>query len=114
MRAFLGGALHEQMMELNEEAMVAAVREEFSALLGLNADPILTRVRRWANAMPQYSVGHLERVTRIEREVLGLPNLMLAGAAYRGVGVPDCVHSGEQAAQALFERLAEDRVCSSA
>ena len=113
MRAFLGGALHEQMMELNEGAMVAAVREEFSALLGLNADPILARVRRWPNAMPQYSVGHIERVARIERELLELPNLTLAGAAYRGVGVPDCVHSAERAAQAVFKRLAEARVCSS-
>ena len=114
MRAFLGGALHEQTMELSEEAMVAAVREEFSALLGLNADPILGRVRRWPNAMPQYSVGHLERVTRIEREVLELPNLTLAGAAYRGVGIPDCIHSGERAAEAVFKRLAEAHVCSSA
>jgi len=90
------------------------VREEFSVLLGLNADPILTRVRRWPNAMPQYSVGHLERVARIEREVLELPNLALAGAAYRGIGVPDCVHSGERAAQAVLKGLAEAHVCSSA
>ncbi len=114
MRAFLGGALHDQMMELNDEAMVTTVREEFSALLRLNADPIFARVRRWPSAMPQYSVGHLERVTRIEREVLDLPNLTLAGAAYRGVGIPDCVRSGEQAAQTVFKRLAGTHVRASA
>ena len=56
--------------------------------------------------MPQYAVGHLDRVTQIEEVAAHVPDLFLAGAAYRGVGVPDCVHSGENAAEAAFERLA--------
>lgn len=104
-RAFLGGALQNQMMQLDDGEMVAAVREEFSALLEVNAAPIIEHVRRWPSAIPQYTVGHLKRVTEIEREVVRIPGLALAGAAYRGVGVPDCVQSGEQAAEAIFSHL---------
>lgn len=105
MRAFLGGALQDRMTQLDDQAMVDAVRDEFRALLGIAAEPILARVRRWENAMPQYTVGHLARVAEIERGLAELPALALAGAAYRGVGVPDCVHSGEQAAEAVFSTL---------
>lgn len=105
MRAFLGGALQDRMTQLDDQAMVDAARDEFRALLGIAAEPILARVRRWEKAMPQYTVGHLARVAEIERELAELPALALAGAAYRGVGVPDCVHSGEQAAEAVFSNL---------
>jgi oxygen-dependent protoporphyrinogen oxidase len=86
--------------------MVAASREEFRDLLGVTAAPGITEVQRWPSAMPQYAVGHLDRVARIEEAAAGIPDFFLAGAAYRGVGVPDCVHSGENAAEAAFERLA--------
>ncbi len=105
MRTFLGGALQDGMMGLDDDAMVAAAREELAALLGVKAEPIVVRVQRWPRQMPQYEVGHLERVAEIERRASGLPGLTLAGAAYRGVGVPDCVHSGEQAAEALVSYL---------
>jgi oxygen-dependent protoporphyrinogen oxidase len=104
-RTFVGGALQEEMMATDDEAKVAAVREELRALLGITATPILTWVRSWPEAMPQYIVGHLARVAEIERESRKLPGLALAGAAYRGIGVPDCVHSGEQAAAAIFSDL---------
>jgi oxygen-dependent protoporphyrinogen oxidase len=64
---------------------------------------VLARVHRHRLAMPQYAVGHLERVDAIEARAAALPALALAGAAYRGVGVPDCVHSGEAAADRVFE-----------
>jgi oxygen-dependent protoporphyrinogen oxidase len=105
MRAFLGGALQDRMMQLDDQEMVDAARDELRALLGIRAEPILARVRRWENSMPQYRVGHLARVAEIERGLAELPALALAGAAYRGVGVPDCVHSGEQAAEAVFSTL---------
>ncbi len=105
-RVFLGGVLQSDMMKLSDDEMIAAAREEFHALLGVTATPGMTEVQRWPAAMPQYAVGHLDRVAKIEEIVAGIPNLFLAGAAYRGVGVPDCVHSGELAAEAAFERLA--------
>lgn len=101
-RAFVGGALQQDMMALDDEEMIAAAREEFAALLGVTALPVLTRVRRWQRSMPQYAVGHLQRVNTIEREIARLPRLALAGAFLRGVGIPDCVQAGETAAEAMF------------
>jgi oxygen-dependent protoporphyrinogen oxidase len=71
-------------------------------LLGITAEPVLVRVHRHRRAMPQYAVGHLDRIATIERWVAGVRGLGLAGAAYRGVGIPDCVRSGEAAADAAL------------
>ena len=75
---------------------------ELSALLDVHAEPTLVRVYRHPRAMPQYHVGHLARLEAIERATAALPGLALAGNAYRGVGIPDCVHSGEVAAEAVI------------
>jgi protoporphyrinogen/coproporphyrinogen III oxidase len=105
-RVFLGGVLQTEMMKLSDADMIAAAREEFRDLLGVTATPGITEVQRWPAAMPQYAVGHLDRVAKIEALAKEIPDFFLAGAAYRGVGVPDCVHSGESVADAVFERLA--------
>ncbi len=105
LRAFLGGARRPDLVELDDEALVTTVRSELRSLLGISADPLLVRVARYRRAMPQYAVGHLDRVAAIEQRVAALPGLVLAGAAYRGVGIPDCVRSGEAAADAVAERL---------
>ena len=104
-RAFIGGELHREMMDLGDDEMVAAVRDEFRALLGVTAVPGIAVVRRWRDAMPQYDVGHLARVAEIERLIAPIPAFAVAGAAYRGVGSPDCVRSGEAAADAIFAKL---------
>src|SRR5262249_27527328 len=101
LRAFVGGARRPDLVELGDEALLDMVRAELRALLGIVAEPILTRVDRWPRAMPQYAVGHLDRVRDIESRAAALPGLALAGAAYRGVGIPDCVRSGEAAADAV-------------
>jgi oxygen-dependent protoporphyrinogen oxidase len=105
-RVFLGGVLQADIMKLSDDDMIAAAREEFRSLLGVTATPGITEVQRWPAGMPQYAVGHLDRVAKIEALVAEIPDLFLAGAGYRGVGVPDCVRSGESAAEAAFERLA--------
>ena len=105
-RAFVGGEMSRDMMRLGDEEMVAAVRDEFRALLGVSAAPGFTEVRRWPDSMPQYEVGHLARVAEIERAVAEIPAFAIAGAAYRGVGIPDCIRSGENAADAIFAALA--------
>ncbi len=105
-RVFLGGALQSEMLALSDEELVASARTEFASLLGVTAEPALTWVRRWPNSMPQYAVGHLVRADEIERASESIAGLELAGAYLRGVGIPDCIASGERAAERVFERLA--------
>jgi oxygen-dependent protoporphyrinogen oxidase len=102
LRAFLGGALQPEILALDDTALVAAVQRELAALLGIRVPPLLTRIARWPNAMPQYQVGHLDRVARIAARLAGQRGLYLAGNAYGGVGIPDCIRSGEEAAEAAL------------
>jgi oxygen-dependent protoporphyrinogen oxidase len=104
-RVFLGGALQAAMLNLNDAEMIAAAREELSSLLGVIAEPAHTCVRRWPNSMPQYAVGHLARVAEIERAAARIGGFALAGAYLRGVGIPDCIASGERAAETIFSPL---------
>jgi oxygen-dependent protoporphyrinogen oxidase len=99
LRCFVGGALNEAMLDADDETLAARARDELRQALGVVADPLLTRVARWAKAMPQYQVGHLGRVETIERCATAIPGLQLAGGAYRGVGIADCVRSGEAAGE---------------
>jgi oxygen-dependent protoporphyrinogen oxidase len=98
LRCFLGGSRDGQVLELSDEEILSIVRKELQEILGLTAEPLFTRVYRWQGAMAQYTVGHLERMERIESLRKQLPGLALAGNAYRGIGVPDCIRSGEEAA----------------
>jgi protoporphyrinogen/coproporphyrinogen III oxidase len=97
-RCFIGGARNEDVLDAPDEEIVRTVREELGHILKLRADPLFTRVYRWRNAMAQYAVGHLERLQRIEGLLQQFPGLALAGNGYRGIGVPDCVRSGTEAA----------------
>jgi oxygen-dependent protoporphyrinogen oxidase len=103
-RAFVGGARRPDLVELDDEQLVRTVRDQLRALLGIAAEPVLVRVARYRRGMPQYAVGHLDRVAAIEARAATAPGLVVAGAAYRGVGIPDCVRSGEAAADQLVER----------
>jgi oxygen-dependent protoporphyrinogen oxidase len=98
-RGFLGGMLDAGMLEETDESLVRQARLELREALGITATPVLTRLHRWPASMPQYRVGHVSRVETIERIIGGMPGLALAGSAYRGVGIADCVRSGEQAAE---------------
>jgi oxygen-dependent protoporphyrinogen oxidase len=73
--------------------------------MGARGEPILSRVTAWENALPQYNVGHLDRVARIEAAIETISGLALAGASYRGVGIPDCIQSGWEAAEKVSEEL---------
>ena len=98
LRCFIGGARNEQALQASDEEVVRMVREELQQIIGLTADPLFSRVCRWQDAMAQYGVGHLERLQRIENLLQQLSGLALAGNGYRGIGVPDCVRSGSEAA----------------
>ena len=101
-RGFLGGMLNADILSEDDGTLVARARGELREALGITAEPVLTRLHRWPASMPQYRVGHLARVETIERLAAALPGLTLAGAAYRGVGMADCVRSGEAGAEAAL------------
>jgi oxygen-dependent protoporphyrinogen oxidase len=104
MRVFIGGALDPEATALSDDALVARAREEVGEILGARGEPRLTRVERWDRAMPQYHVGHLARVARIEAAAARHAGLALAGAAYEGVGIPQVIASGQKAAAACLRR----------
>jgi protoporphyrinogen/coproporphyrinogen III oxidase len=105
-RVFIGGALAPQLAELPEPDLVRIAQAELGELMRISGEPLWTDVARWNASMPQYRVGHLQRVARIESRVTELAGLALAGNAYRGVGIPQCIHSGELAAEAVAAQLA--------
>ena len=107
LRCFAGGALQPDLLDQPDELLEAQVREDLEALLGISGAPILCRTTRYPDCMPQYNVGHLDRVERIETRLKRFPTLALAGKSYRGVGIADCIHGGETAAEGIVEGLAQ-------
>lgn len=105
LRVFLGGAYRPELVDAPDAELTKIVDEELRELLGVRGEPKYCRISRWPTLMPQYDVGHLDLVDRIERSVLNLPNLRLAGNAFRGVGITHCVHTGEQAAEQIVDAL---------
>jgi oxygen-dependent protoporphyrinogen oxidase len=105
LRCFFAGSNAENIWQLSDDAIIAIVRNELQQILRLRAAPLFTRVYKWKSAMAQYGVGHLERLDRIERLRQQLPGLALAGNGYRGIGIPDCVRSGQEAAKQVLAPL---------
>ena len=105
LRGFVGGALQPEMLALPEAKLISRVRADLNDLLGIERLPLFTEVSRWEQSMPQYHVGHVDRVKTIRERVASLPRLALAGNAYSGVGIPDCIRSGESAADELIDAL---------
>ena len=100
LRVFIGRA-GEDLPESDTD-LLALAREELAQTIGIHSTPMLTRISRWDKAMPQYNLGHAERVARIEAAAQKHPRLALAGNIYKGVGIPDCIASGELAAEKLI------------
>jgi oxygen-dependent protoporphyrinogen oxidase len=106
LRAFLGGMRNDALMEEPDGVLIATVRRELSEILGARIigpqiEPEFAQVTRWRRAMAQYAVGHQERMTRIKAHLAELPGIRLAGNAYDGIGIPDCIRLGRQAAREL-------------
>jgi len=105
LRVFLGRFGQEETLAGPDDNLIALARAELRSTLGVEAAPTLVRVHRWRWGMPQFVLGHRERLTRIAGRLADHPGLALAGAAYRGVGLPDCIASGEAAADAIAAGL---------
>ena len=101
LRAFLGGMKNEALLTEPDDVLLAIVRREFKEILGIEAEPEYTQVSRWRRAMAQYAVGHQVRAKRVAEHVAALPGLKLAGNAYDGIGIPDCIRLGRVAAKEL-------------
>jgi oxygen-dependent protoporphyrinogen oxidase len=102
-RVFVGGACQPELAALPDRELQDLAVSELADLFGASGTPELCKVVRWERAMPQYHVGHLDRVARIELRLAEIPDLALAGNAFRGVGIPFCIRSGELAAEKVVK-----------
>lgn len=112
LRVVLGRPGEDWWRGASDDEIIARVRAELRAILGIDAEPTLARVYRWVDAMPQYVVGHTERVRRIDRLAETLPGLALTGSALRGVGIPDGIAAGAAAGQQVVARLEAARLAA--
>jgi oxygen-dependent protoporphyrinogen oxidase len=106
LRCFLGGARDPDVLGLSDEEVLAVVRRELKEILNFNAEPLFYRVHRWPASMAQYPVGHRGRVSAIEERLQDLPGLYLAGNAYSGIGISDCIRTGKSAAEKSLDLVA--------
>jgi len=102
LRVFIGRAGQEEQVPWDEQGLLEIARAELRLTLGITAEAVLERVYIWERAMPQYNLGHPERLERIEARLERWPGLRLAGNGYYGIGIPDCIHSGELAAEEII------------
>jgi oxygen-dependent protoporphyrinogen oxidase len=107
LRASLGRAGEQWVLQRADDELVAVVRKELAAVTGLEATPLETHVQRWGGGLPQYAVGHLDRVARTRNAVAAVPGLAVCGASYDGVGIPACIGSGHIAADRVLGTLKE-------
>ena len=104
-RVFLGGAMRPELLDLADSDIQRIATDELADLLHITGLPLIADIARWPHSMPQYQIGHLDRVARIEQRVAQHPTLALAGNAYRGVGIPYCIASGQAAAERIARSL---------
>ena len=102
LRCFFGGAGEEAILRESDDSLVAIARRELARILGLTATPVFHSVSRWPRSMAQYTVGHLSRVQEIQDRAAAIRGLHLAGNAYEGIGIPDCVRMGRRAAREII------------
>jgi oxygen-dependent protoporphyrinogen oxidase len=106
LRCFLGGARDPDTLEMEDSEILISVRQELEQILGIRAEPLFSLIHRWPRAMPQFNTGHSQRLAAIEEHIRKLPGVFLAGNAYSGIGIADCVRTGRAAARKAIQFLA--------
>jgi protoporphyrinogen/coproporphyrinogen III oxidase len=106
-RMFLGGSGDEAVVRVSDDEIAATVKRELLEILHIREEPVAMRIFRWPVAMAQYEVGHLRRLEVIRRQLEKMPTLALAGNAYGGIGVPDCIRSGREAARKIVQKVVD-------
>jgi protoporphyrinogen/coproporphyrinogen III oxidase len=104
-RCFVGAAGREEALGWSDRTIADRAAEEIGRAVPLSAEPTSWRVVRWPRAMPQYEVGHLDRLERLDRALGATPGVFVTGAAYRGVGIPDCIRQGSETALRVLDFL---------
>ena len=104
-RCFIGGALQSELLEMNDGSLAELAWNELNRAVGVSGQPGLVKVFRWNQCMPQYHLGHLERVKKITKRVEATAGLELAGNSYTGVGIPVCLQCGMDAANRTLQYL---------
>jgi oxygen-dependent protoporphyrinogen oxidase len=102
LRCFLGGTADPGVLNESDEAVTGTVLEELHRIVGFSARPAFARIFRWPRSMAQYTVGHQQRMAEVRERVAANPSLDLAGNAYEGIGIPDCIRTGKQAAERIL------------
>jgi oxygen-dependent protoporphyrinogen oxidase len=108
LRTFFGGARDPRVLEQSDRELVARSMSALRPVLGINTEPLFTRVYRWERASAQHEVGHLERLAAIERAIARHPGLFITGSGFRGVGIPDCVGDGRATARSVARWLDQE------
>jgi oxygen-dependent protoporphyrinogen oxidase len=106
LRCFISSSRVPDLLNFTDDQLLAMVRKELKEILGLSGQPLLTRVFRWQQALPQYEIGHLERVAQMEKILEDIPALKIIGNSFHGIGIPDCIRSGKQAAMSALAGVA--------
>jgi len=105
-RCYVGGVGREAILKADDETLVRRVRAELRSMAGIASEPTYVEVNRWERGMPQYTLGHLDRLEEIKVSLRNYKGLYLTGAAYRGVGIPDCIRDGSETAAEVIRHLA--------
>jgi oxygen-dependent protoporphyrinogen oxidase len=106
LRGFLGGGRDPHRLDRSDADLIEDARQELSELLQITGPPLFSRLTRWTRQSPQYEVGHLQRVARIEQGLMGIPGLFVTGSGFRAIGIPDCITDGRETAALAASFLA--------
>ncbi|HEX8750448.1 MAG TPA: protoporphyrinogen oxidase, partial [Nitrospira sp.] len=109
-RCYVGGVGREAILQLDDPGIVERVKSDLRQICGVTAEPTYVEVNRWVKSMPQYQLGHVERLEQVEVALSRYGGLFLTGAAYRGVGIPDCIRDGATAADKVVRRFLGERI----
>jgi oxygen-dependent protoporphyrinogen oxidase len=104
-RCYVGGVGREAMAYADDSSMIRRVRDELQAIAGITHEPVYAEVNRWERGMPQYQVGHLQRLDKIHSQLQSYRGLYLTGSAYRGIGIPDCIRDGTETAERVLREV---------